>query len=758
MKEKHDTNFETELLRLIQPTSQEKRHDIYELLNLKREFLEKNVHKLSLLDVPKELTENVYKFLLEFFSFYYISGSFIGTRKSKIKNDKGKPFDGEDVILYWTTQDQHYIKSIESTKDSGRKETPDYFIHKNLRQFLNQELRDYLGHTLFPPEKVTNLDVDNSKMVFNIVNIVKRIASEIIELLAQFENFQLQLWKKKKFVLKTNFIITLDKIEEYTSKSFLDGIIPEIVRNKLQIQEWKELFKTKSAILDENTIMGSDKLRTLPIDTKFFDENFKWNLLTALTKDFALDDILDGTLIKSDNIHALNLIMKRFREHVNLIYIDPPYNTGHDYPFFKNTFLDSSWLGLMYDRLNLAQELLNKEGNMFVRIDHNGNQYVRFLLDLVFGKISFRNEIIVNKTKAKQQIKKPFIQQTESLFFYSKSEDYYFNQLLTPRKNPQWYELLDLPRANETPRRILGKLFYPPKKRRWGLSQERIDLFEKNKKIRINKEKSYVDCRGITMNEKPELYYDTEPIRNDWLDIPGYSQTHKFPTEDAEELLKRVIESGSKTNDVVLDYFSGSGTTIATAHKIGRKWVGIEKGDQFNKFILPRMKNVLRGEKTGISKMIDTNKGGFFKYQYLEQFEDSIENVAFDDLVNKNLRVIKYFEDPFNYTYKSFKNDQSQIINVDLIETFNYILGLTPTQLSSIEENGRLYLFIEGTLDEKVILVVWRSLIDLDYDSDIKIIQNYLNNSDYSQLYLNGKNLIEESISIEKEFTKLMWV
>ena len=85
------------------------------------------------------------------------------------------------------------------------------------------------------------------------------------------------------------------------------------------------------------------------------------------------------------------------------------------------------------------------------------------------------------------------------------------------------------------------------------------------------------------------------------------------------------------------------------------------------------------------------------------------------------------------------------------------MLGLIPTQLCNIEENGRLYLFIEGTLDENVILVVWRSLIDLDYDRDIKIIQNYLNNNNYSQLYLNGKNLIERSISIEKEFTKLMW-
>jgi adenine-specific DNA-methyltransferase len=674
-----------------------------------------------------------------------------------MKKDRGTSFNGEDVVLHWINQDQHYIKTIEYTKDSGKKDAKDYFIHKDLKQFLNQELRDYISHILFPLENVDNRDVDATKLDFKIIDIVKKIAFEVIELLDQFENFQLQLWKRKKFVLKTNYIITLDKIEEYTSKSFLNGILPEILSNKSQIQEWKELFKINDTKLDNTTNIESNKLKTLPIDTRYFDNNFKWNLLTALTRDFELNDMIDGILIKSDNVHALNLIMKRFKEWINLIYIDPPYNTGHDYLFFKNTFLDSSWLGLMYDRLVIAHELLNRKGNMFVRIDQNGNQYIRFLLDRVFGKANFRNEIIVNKTKAKQQIKKPFIQQTESLFYYSQSEEYYFDQVIMPRKNPQWYELLDLPRINETPRRVLGKLFYPPKNRRWGLSQERIDLFEQKEKIRINRDKRYVDCRGITVNEKPELFYDTEPVRNDWLDIPGYSQTHKFPTEDSEELLKRVIESGSKTGDLVLDYFSGSGTTIATAHKLDRKWMGIEKGSQFEEFIIPRMKNMLKGEKTGISKTIKAKRSGFFKYQYLEQFEDSIENFEFDAYVNKNLRVLEDFEDPFNFGFIWFKDDQAQVINVDIIETFNYLLGITLNQIKVSNENGKKYLFIGGTLDSNKILVVWRSLIDLDYDADKKIIQDYLKNKNYDTLYLNGKYMLDESISIEQEFRKLMW-
>ncbi|MHA2120489.1 MAG: DNA methyltransferase [Promethearchaeota archaeon] len=490
MKSKYDDHFKTELLKLLQPSSHNQNFGIHKLLNSKRVFIEKIVHELASLKYSDEVVKEIYDSILQFFSLYYLSGHFIINRKNNIINNSRIQFNGEDVILHWTNMDKHYVKTVESKKDSGRKETQDYFIHKNLQRFFEHELRAYISNVILPPERISNLDDKNLTLDLNRAKTIKEIVSKLIEPLAQFEIYQLKLWKKRKHVLKTNYIITLDKIEEYTSKSFLNSIMVKIINNKLQIQEWKDLFKIKSPDLSENAIMESDKLRTLPLDTKYFDENFKWNLLTALTKDFILDDILNGILIKSDNIHALNLILKRFEEQIKLIYIDPPYNTGHDYPVFKNNFLDSSWLGMMYDRLTIAQAILNREGNMFVRIDHNGNQYIRFLLDIVFGKNNFRNELIVNKTKAKKQIKKPFIQQTESLFYYSKSEDYYFDQLMMPRKSPQWYELLDLPRANQIPRKVLGKIYYPPKNRRWGLSQERIDSFEQRKKIRINTSKS----------------------------------------------------------------------------------------------------------------------------------------------------------------------------------------------------------------------------------------------------------------------------
>ncbi|MGC9110233.1 MAG: DNA methyltransferase, partial [Caldimicrobium sp.] len=191
-------------------------------------------------------------------------------------------------------------------------------------------------------------------------------------------------------------------------------------------------------------------------------------------------------------------------------------------------------------------------------------------------------------------------------------------------------------------------------------------------------------------------------LDNNWLDIHGYSSTWGFKTENSEILLKRVIESTSNEGDIILDFFLGSGTTTAVAHKLRRKWVGIEMGEHFYTVILPRMKKVLAYDKSGISKEKDVKEkynektaGGFFKYHTLEQYEDALENIEFekqDDLVYKlpdyfvkymlewetknsntflNLEKLK---NPFNYKLKIIEDYQQKEVKADVIETFNYLL------------------------------------------------------------------------------------
>ncbi|MFW9942338.1 MAG: DNA methyltransferase, partial [Candidatus Thorarchaeota archaeon] len=580
MINKTQEKFKSNLLKILQPEIQDQNFGIFKILKFKRKKIQNIVSKLVSYTRSEKLSEEIYNYLLYFFSQLYKKGTLYN---SKRHDENIVPNSSEnEVLLHWVNKNQYYVKSIDFHNISGKMISKDYFIHKDLKNFLNSELNIFIRKEILKFRDLNKLKFDHLQKNLEQVKIFEKIAMKIINFLAQIENLQVQLWNKKNFILKTNYVITLDKIREYAGEKFLDQNIEKILINQGQKKEWLDLFKTKidnKSELTNNEKYIDAKNKYLTIDTKYFDEEFKWELITAITTNNNLDKLLDGVLIKSDNFQALNLVMKKWSEKINLIYIDPPFNTGNKEYLYKNDYLDSTWLVMMHNRLNQARAILSKEGNIFVRIDNNGNHYIRFLLDMIFNKSNFRNEIIINKTKAKKQIKKPFIQQTESIFFYSKNDDYYFSQLQHKRKEPKWYELLDLPRSNENARTILGKTYYPPKGRRWGLSQKRINDFEQAGKVRINKKKKYVDCFGNIINEKPELFYDSEPIRNAWLDIPGYSQVHKFSTENSEELLQRVIESGSKEQDLVLDFFLGSGTTTATAHKLNRKWIGIEMGD-----------------------------------------------------------------------------------------------------------------------------------------------------------------------------------
>lgn len=758
MKNEFHEQFKLELLRIFQFENQDYNLGIVKLLNFKREQIQNLINVFNPLDVSEDLSRDIYNLVIEFFSQYYKNGVF--NSRGRYGKNIATPFNNDGITLDWLNKDQYYVKLREFLNKSGKFISEDYFIHKDLKKFLESELNWFIKNEILGIDSPQKFEPEDLQNRFKKAKMIEEIASPLIKILTQIEDFQLQLWYKKNLVLETNYVITLDKIKEYAGESFLESVIDQIVNNKEQVKEWYNLFEID--ISDKSELKNTkgkknSRWEYLPIDTKYFDEGFKWNLISSLSQNNNLDEILDGLLIKSDNFQALNLIMKKWFEKVNLIYIDPPFNTGKKEYLYKNDYMDSSWLVMMIDRLNLAKEILHEKGNIFVRIDNNGNHYVKFLLNLVFDKSNFRNEIIINKTRAKKQRKKPFIQQTESLFFYSKGNEYFFNQLQLPRKDPRWFELVDFPRPNENPRIVLGKTYYPPKNRRWGLSQERINDFEQQDKVRINQNKKYIDCFGNVIEEKPELYYDLEPVRNDWLDIPGYSQVHKFSTENSEQLLQRVIESGSRENDVILDFFLGSGTAIAAAQKLNRKWIGVEIGSQFEEFVLPRMKTVIKGDKTGISKTIKTLSGGFFKYHYLEHFEDIIENVEFNPQLNKSHLDFDEVDDPFHYEIKILENDQQKKKNVDLIETFNYLVGIYIDHIDTSNHNGRTYIFVKGKANKQKVIVIWRSIIGLDLEQDKKIIKNHLNDGNYSYVYINGKSLIENSKSIEMELKKLIW-
>ncbi len=537
-----------------------------------------------------------------------------------------------------------------------RQSEVDYFICKDAKAFLREQFDLWMWQYLLGmPGEVSDTKWQPGRIAQ--LQALKRIAYRLIDLIARFEDELVKIWNKPKFVLRSNYVITLDRI--YARRPEL---LERILQHKgfaEQLKEWRKLGMVDESFsgesLFENNLVDGRKLNPryqfLPLDTRYF-KDLELEILSLFDN---LDEALDGWLIKSENYQALNTILPKFRERVQTIYIDPPFNKESDADYLYTVkYKDSTWATLLENRIRIAKEILNEQGSIFVRCDYNGNWIVRPLMDEIFSSDNFRNELIINRTRAKQEVEKQFAQQTESLFLYSKSNQMYLT-IVEREKTPEWHPLLHFPREDTKPRVVLGTEYYPPKGRRWALSQERIDKFEKRGNIRINHSIEYIDCRDIKVKGMPELLYDFEIVGNEWLDIAGYSQVHKFPTENSEILLKRVIESTSDAGNLVMDFFLGSGTTTAVAHKLGRKWIGVEMGEHFYTVVLPRMKRVLFYDKSGISKEKDVQErynaqkaGGFFKYYELEQYEDTLRKARYldDDLFTPPTN-----EDPLQYLF-----------------------------------------------------------------------------------------------------------
>jgi len=235
-----------------------------------------------------------------------------------------------------------------------------------------------------------------------------------------------------------------------------------------------------------------------------------------------------------------------------------------------------------------------------------------------------------------------------------------------------------------------NRTFIAPKGRHWSFAQETVDKLIAENRIRIIK-KQYTDVYGNTQKEILEyLMSEDETIESNWTDIPAYSTITGFQTENSEKLLARVINTGSQKWDLILDFFLGSGTTTAVAHKLGRKWIGVEMGEHFYTVVLPRMKKVLAYDKSGISKEVKKYQGGgFFKYYELEQYEEALANCKYgdSDLFNspsktpyqeyvfmKDEKMLKALE--IDYENNKVKVDLDKLYpNIDIAETLSNLTG-----------------------------------------------------------------------------------
>jgi len=602
-----------------------------------------------------------------------------------------------------------------------RRNTSDFFIHKNLRGFLRRELDFFiksqsllLDELLAQEENLTHQHIQRAR-------VVRDIGYKIIDFLAQVEDFQKRLFEKKKFVIRTEYCLTIDRVPK--------DLWDEVLRNKAQLAEWWELY-------------GVDPQPTkLVVDTRHFSEDFKWRLLKHFDD---LDEALDGVLIKSENFQALNLLLEKYRGKVKCIYIDPPFNTGRDEFIYKDRYQHSSWLSMMSDRLSIAYSLLSEDGSIYVHIDYNEKERLRLLLDQFF---IYQTEIIwrIGWVSGYKSAAEKYIRNHDTIYYYSKSDKPLFNKHYIPY--PEGYKR----RGAEQPQ---GPGY--PFEDTWNCSE--IDQLNSIQIMSFSKEK---------------------------VGVEQLSQKN-------ENLLERIIKTSTNEHDLVMDYFLGSGTTCAVAQKMRRRWCGIEMADYFDSVALIRMKRVLYGDKYGISQQYNWQGGGFFKYLYLEQYEDTLNNLElpreqegqlalercgdeyllrymldFETQGSPSLLNLEQVQDPFNYKLKVQEGDEIQERVVDLVETFNYLLGIHVKKMRQCRDNGRLYRAVLGEKDGKRIVIVWRPLEGLNGDTralqrDKEFIQSKVlptllgKGKKPDRLLVNGICYVPDAEPIEPEFKRLM--
>jgi len=530
-----------------------------------------------------------------------------------------------------------------------RQSEVDYFINKNAKAFLEEQFNLWLYQYVFSGQSQW------TEQRIKQVQVLKDIAFKIIAFISQFEDELVKIWNKPKFVLNSNYVITLDRIEEKDEDLKL---VKKILNHKnfnQQMKEWKELGIagkdfTKSKIIEKdlNVEHLSEKYQHLPIDTKYF-KDLELKIL-GLFDD--LDNSLDGWLIKSENYQALNTILPKFKEQVQTIYIDPPFNTGEDFDYVDR-FQDSSWISLLNNRLEIAKSFLSKLGSIFVHLDHNAEHFGRTILENIF-KNGFINNIAWSYRTGGASKKTALPYKHESILFFAKNADNFI-----------YYPVYE--------RQYLEKSFM-------GAKQDNEGRYYTDTLLRDVIEG---EIKDFTNNK----VFNTRPVLNLSREFYG------FKTQKPEGLLYllQYLTSGNNNQVIFIDFFAGSGTSLAVAQKKKKKWIGIEMGeycdnfyidevelnnteknkkDLYKKFvvldykedgqkikavvkkvgILGRQKQVLSGsgrnEPCGISKDINWQGGGFFKYYELEQYEDSLRKVRYEDS--------DLFDDPYQDPYHQY--------------------------------------------------------------------------------------------------------
>lgn len=348
-------------------------------------------------------------------------------------------------------------------------------------------------------------------------------------------------------------------------------------------------------------------------------------------------------LIQGDNLEALKALLPFYRGQVKCIFIDPPYNTQSAFEHYDDNLEHSQWLSMMLPRLQLLRDLLSEDGSIWVTIDDNEGHYLKVLMDEVFGRRNFVASCVWQKRYSREN-REAIGDVHDYLLVYAPNPERFKRQrnlvpmneeqakvYRNPNNDPKgrWRPVpMTAQAGHATPEQFYevvtpsGKSYFPPDGRCWGIAKATYErllgegriYFGKNGDAQPNIIRYLSEVPGLapwTWWPSDEVGHTDEAKKEANTLFGGETS---FGTPKPERLLQRILHIASNPGDLVLDSFLGSGTTAAVAHKMGRRWIGIEMGEHAATHCLPRLQKVIEGEPGGISQAVGWQGGGGFRF------------------------------------------------------------------------------------------------------------------------------------------------
>ena len=556
------------------------------------------------------------------------------------------------------------------------------------------------------------------------------------------------------------------------NKSFLPDCYTEFKNKIGLTIDGKFLTESKEVVLDfpykDCVLQGCQDKENVKRDEVFFNETLAPDDIDMLLEPKVLTGfkkydasgchevtdvtIQDNLIIKGNNLLALHSLKRVCRNKVKLIYIDPPYNTGNDAFKYNDKFNHSTWLTFMKNRLEIAKELLRDDGVIFVQCDDNEQAYLKVLMDGIFGVNCFLNQICVkmstsaglkmaHKNKRLIKIKEYIIVYTKqpNFFEFTSLDELYVDKdgyetersdkyIINFEDNYSEWKLISLHQAftrfaqasesrvdfvNRNAYRIYNHVVNKSTKAQWNKLSEEEKLTFKDKVRKYNNPGSNYE---FSFNDHVLIPYNPKNLEGDmWTSNYAIGGTKASEGDVAlengqkpEKLLQRIIAISTNKGDIVLDYHLGSGTTAAVAHKMGRRYIGIEQMGYIEELSVTRLKKVIGNNKnnelkdydtSGISKAVNWCGGGSFIYcELMQNNQIWVDKITNSNNTKELIQIWKFMQDKAQLSYK---------VDIKQINT-----NINQFEFLALSEQKR---FLLEVIDKNQLYVNYTEIDDIDY-------------------------------------------